>query len=187
MAFAITLGAFLHANETLSLRFGDLALGGDPRISSVGVASRGGLLVREAKSGKLQFVPMDSPILLRRLKYWCASQRHQPNSKMFDISYTEFSRALKRILRMMGLQGLGYTLHSFRHGGATEAFLQKVPFADIMQKGRWASEASCSRYLNAGKGLLLAIPLPSAALRRIQYYAAAWRAASFGERGLRAG
>lgn len=57
-------------------------------------------------------------------------------------------------LSALSLSDLGFTMHSLRHGGATDMFLSVVPFANIQIRGRWASTTSCTWYIQGSRGLL---------------------------------
>ena len=57
-------------------------------------------------------------------------------------------------------RGLHFTFHSFRHGGASRAYLAGSDMADILLRGRWKVESSGKHYIQAGRQLLLGLQLP---------------------------
>lgn len=59
----------------------------------------------------------------------------------------------------MGLVHVGFTLHSLRYGGTSEAMISGGKFEEIKAHGLWASDASYRRYLNSGKAILLSTTL----------------------------
>ena len=60
----------------------------------------------------------------------------------------------KTALQQIGLQAHAFVLHSLRHGGATEAFLNNVPLDNIAHLGRWRSLTTARRYVQLGAALL---------------------------------
>lgn len=184
IAFILCFHGLLRAQELLATRFGDIALPGDARLNSLHRSARAGLLVRDAKTGSNQFVPLSDEGTLSRIQSWSQAKRLCPTDELFSMSYYQLSKAFDTALAHLGISSLGFTLHSIRHGGATSAFLQGAQFAEVMELGRWASKASCRRYLNAGKGLLLTLSIPAVARRRIRRYSRLWSTASFGRCGV---
>ena len=175
LAFSLGFHGYLRSNELLSLRFRDLSLPGDARLNAGLCTQRAGLVVMEAKTGKLQFVPLSDSHLLIQLQSWTRQSGSRLSSdKVFDMSYGKLSRAFHKALFHLGLSDVGFTLHSLRHGGATHDFLLALPFKDIMSKGRWISHQSCERYLNAGKGLLVTISISNRSQRSIREYSSRW-------------
>ena len=57
-----------------------------------------------------------------------------------------FSRAVKRLVAILGLDPNLYTGHSLRAGGATDLFILQVPFAKIKKYGRWVSDCALIYY-----------------------------------------
>ena len=92
----------------------------------------------ESKTGKLQCVYFSDPHLLQFMWPLINEQgRNQRKDLLFPYSYASFAIYLEKTLYSLGLQDVGYTLHSLRHGKATHDFLLSAPFDDIMSKGRW--------------------------------------------------
>ena len=56
--------------------------------------------------------------------------------------------------------GLAFVWHSFRHGGASRAYLRGDEMSRILNRGRWAVESSGRHYIQSGRQLLLAQELP---------------------------
>ena len=56
--------------------------------------------------------------------------------------------------------GLAFVWHSFRHGGASRAYLRGDEMSRILTRGRWAVESSGRHYIQSGRQLLLAQDLP---------------------------
>ena len=62
----------------------------------------------------------------------------------------------------MGNARLHFVWHSFRHGGASRAYLEGRDMSAIILRGRWAAESSARHYVQAGRQMLLALALPPA-------------------------
>ena len=57
-------------------------------------------------------------------------------------------------------RSLHFVWHSFRHGGASRAFLAGREMSEIIVRGRWAAESSARHYVQAGRQMLLVLALP---------------------------
>ena len=75
--------------------------------------------------------------------------------------------SLHRALQVLGAggppwetRGLHFVWHSFRHGGASRAYLAGRDMSAIILRGRWAAESSARHYVQAGRQMLLALALP---------------------------
>ena len=60
--------AFLRARELCPICWRDLCFPGDPRLSDFSEQARSGLVVRSAKTGTDQYVPLSDVVLLRCLR-----------------------------------------------------------------------------------------------------------------------
>ena len=69
---------------------------------------------------------------------------------------------LARCLSVLNVDahGLAFAWHSFRHGGASRAYLRGDEMSRILTRGRWAVESSDRHYIQSGRQLLLAQELP---------------------------
>ena len=68
---------------------------------------------------------------------------------------------IKEITEELNLKSLKISPHSFRHGGASRAFLEGRDMSEILVRGRWAVESSGRHYIQAWRQLLLGIALPA--------------------------
>lgn len=171
LAIQVTFSGYLRAGELLALRTDDVCFSSDPRLA-VYDSAHAGLLIRSAKTGKLQFVSLQDQKVVAALRATVQELRMgSSNSRVFPISYSQVSSALKSAVDHIHLPPKEFTLHSLRHGGATCDFLRGVALKDVVMKGRWVSLSSCRPYLNAGQGLLLRAKLCHLSLRLINTYA----------------
>ena len=66
---------------------------------------------------------------------------------MWSFTYQEWAAAFKTALQQAGLGGLGASLYSNRHGGASEDVLtQARSLAGVKARGRWRTDSSLRRY-----------------------------------------
>lgn len=175
-SLAINLGfhGFLRANEICSLKVSDICFSNDPRLSDF-LSSRAGCVVRNAKTGKNQCIPLSEQTLLRRLQRFVLS-KPPLTASLFQLSYADLSAYFHDALSHLKLTTQGYSLHSLRHGGATFEWLNNSTLKDVMMKGRLESESSCKRYLNAGRAILVRTTLSHCSSALIHQLAPRWRA-----------
>jgi len=62
------------------------------------------------------------------------------------ISSSWVRGSIKRLALSLGLEAKWYSGHSLRSGGATDLFVQRVPYFLIKKMGRWKSEAAMIYY-----------------------------------------
>lgn len=144
LALALGFHGYLRAGEICKLRCNDFCFRRDPRLSTFAGKPLAGLVIKEAKTRKDQFVPIYDRLLQRRLRMWNTRGLSQGgNPKAFGFTYKQLQRLFHRTLQRLDLHQVGFTLHGLRHGGATSDWLGGIPFADIKMTGRWESEKSC--------------------------------------------
>lgn len=162
-----TLLAFdclLRVSELVGLRVEDVADSGDPRVGTrfSGMALR----LRHTKTGPNQWVIVRSPAVVALVRMLLQdSKAASGGALLFPVSSDVFRRRFKKACAQLGLSD-SYVPHSLRHGGATALFIAGEGIEDIMLRGRWASNKSARRYIQAGPSLLLQqrVPPTSAAL-----------------------
>ena len=106
------------------------------------------------------------PELAELLVAWRVASERAGKRRLFP-SPAALRAALSRALRVLGAggpewntRGLHFVWHSFRHGGASRAFLAGREMSAIILRGRWAAESSARHYVQAGRQMLLALALP---------------------------
>ena len=139
-------------------------------------------MVRRAKTGINQFVPITNRHLISALRSFVLHHRHKRPKFVFPYAYRALSSVLRDLISFFSLENCGYTLHSLRHGGATSAYLNGVPFADIAFRGRWASHGTCKRYLDAQRGALIRVSMSSYSKTLVRRWSAQFKDASVGGR-----
>jgi hypothetical protein len=123
LAHCVPFFGYIQASETLDLRRSDVVLPGDTRLPPA--AEIAGLLIRDAKTGKNQFVEVRDPFRFRSLERFCAGMNEA--TRLFPYTYTHNRSMFQGALKGCGLAAVGYKLHSLGHGGATRALLLGVP------------------------------------------------------------
>jgi hypothetical protein len=107
---------------------------------------------RSTKVKRQQVAKLSNPFVIAALRY-VYSQARTPEEFLFSFSYSEYSGLLNTSLGKLGLEGLGFTPHSPRSGKATQMILDEVPFKEVQEDGRWASETSLRIYLDRAQAL----------------------------------
>ena len=126
---------------------------------------------------------LNQSILIRKGAWFDLSKRlcrrRKGGSKLVEMTAVRYRHRFRRALLSLGIQPGVFTPHSLRHGGATDDFIQGVPLADIIVRGRWAFAKNASRYIQQGRALLLRVRLNDRLRRRME----AERKARRGSRG----
>ena len=160
-ALILAFHCYLRCGELLGLRACDIVL---PERSSDTVA----LSLRFTKTGPNQWVTVTSLLVARCLLRLRSSLA--PRSPLFPFSASSLRAAFYWALSQCGIPG-DFVLHSLRHGGATSDFLRGVPIEDVLHRGRWASNKSARRYIQAARAFALTQDI-SDSLRSAGYRAA---------------
>lgn len=163
LGILLAFHALLRIQELLRLTWADVLLPGDCRLPhSCRQGRSGGVLIRIAKTGVLQFVPLVDETLLGFLEK--TKPMHAAHHKVVPLTAPELRQIYEEALLHAGCATLGYVFHSLRHGGATNMFLQGCEMGTIQATGRWKQTKTCSVYVQAGRGLLLGTQFAPATL-----------------------
>lgn len=153
----LAFDCFLRVGELVDLRKSDVADAGDVRM---GAEYRKMVLrLRHTKTGNNQWVEVyDTQVqwLLRQLVKSCPNGE----SRLFPFTAYAFRTLFKQVCQELGLSN-SYVPHSLRHGGATRWHLQGKSIEDILLRGRWSSNKSARRYIQAGQAMLMSVSVPS--------------------------
>ena len=147
---------YLRISEALGLRVSDVKV----PSKGGGSSSVGGVYMAHAKTGRDQSAVFVDPVLVSFLEEHLVGLG--TSDRLFPFSYSDVRQRLKSALALLGLSHLPLvTPHSFRHGGATHAYILGTRMEDIMVQGRWASLQTARRYVQAGRSLLFSLRLTS--------------------------
>jgi hypothetical protein len=152
---AVLLGfdCCLRVSEAAALRLDDVvdAAAVDARLR--GPAAGLLLRIRNPKTGDLdQSVPVLSAVASGLLREWLAERRERGaggGSSLFG--YTEQRLQALFCSAADALQGVRFTWHSLRHGGATYLFMSGWSTIEVMRHGRWRSAVGAWHYYQAGR------------------------------------
>ena len=118
------------------------------------------------KTGRRQAVRIESPELAELVVAWRTASERAGARQLFPPA-ASLRASLHRALQVLGAggptwetRGLHFVWHSFRHGGASRAYLAGRDMSAIILRGRWAAESSARHYVQAGRQMLLALALP---------------------------
>ena len=163
LAMLLSQDAWLRISEVSGLRKGDVV---DGRRHPDPVHRHVAVFLSSTKTGPRQAVQLRDPQVAALVAAW--AHVAEPGALLFP-SQPDLRSALARALAVLSgpeaeaweTRGLKFTWHSFRHGGASRAFLEGMSMGDILARGRWAAEGSARRYIQGGRQLLLALQLPT--------------------------
>jgi len=160
IAAVTSFHCLLRVGEMCNLRKRDVALEGDLRLGVKGF--QGGLRLGKTKTGENKWVSLEDADVKALLRV--ATSGIGDGDRVFPFSAASFRNLIKTCCADLGIK-TNYVPHSFRHGGATQLALNKVPIEDIMLRGRWASSKSAKHYIQSGNALLLLLETPKAVLK----------------------
>ena len=110
---------------------------------------------------------VDNAEIAGLLAAWAEATRRRGggNARLFPRA-EELRAAFHRAMDVLvpggaDVRGLSFCWHSFRHGGASRAFLEGRSLDAIMLRGRWAAQSSARHYIQAGRQMLLSIRQPT--------------------------
>jgi len=161
LAMLVGFDCYLRIGELLSLKVQDVAVSNDPRLGS---AYRGVLLrLAHTKTGRNQAVTVEDSAVADMLTSHVQARgpSRTQSDLVFQVSRDSFYKLFHGACRAFGLDGLNYSPHSLRHGGATRHFLQKRHISDIQFRGRWSNSKSVRTYIQSGRALLLLTRVPN--------------------------
>ena len=160
LAMLVAHDTWLRIGECSGLRVRDVV---DSREHADPVMRGVSVFIPEAKTGRRQAVRVDDADIAVLLIAWrdAVAARFGPDGKLFpSAARLRADLAATLVPFRVEARGLHFTFHSFRHGGASRAYLAGWDMADILLRGRWKVESSGKHYIQAGRQLLLGLDLP---------------------------
>ena len=156
MAIATVLAfhTFARGGEILQVRVCDVLDINDVRTCRENAEM--GVLLRDTKTGKNQFVTITDPQLVRLHKL---TRFPDPKTRLFPFSQKTWLTWINKACQHLNIEQ-HFVVHSLRHGGATQALMTGMPLQDIQHRGRWKSYDSMKTYLQQGRALLIMKSLP---------------------------
>lgn len=142
---------YLRIGEALGLRGDDVLLPGP----SVAGNTSGGIRLRIAKTGRFQSVLFRDGAFTQLMMMFLEELQQPREHPLFGFGYQLYLSQFKAVLTDLGLGDIGFRPHSLRHGDAVHDYLQGHSVTSIVHRGRWASEATASTYLQTGRSQVL--------------------------------
>ena len=121
------------------------------------------VVLRTAKTGKMQSVSVWSSDVAQLLAYWarsCATRAAAGSDPRIFPFAPDFLRRLMRNTATALQLPAHYTPHSLRHGGTTDDFLRNGSVERVQFRGRWKSMESVRRYVQTARAVLAAQRVP---------------------------
>lgn len=153
----LAFDCWLRISEVAGLVREDFADAKDPRLGSSTAKFCSAVRLRHTKTGPNRFVTLSNAVVTDLVSV--LASKTKPGARLFPFKPDQMRKALKKACAALGLSP-DYTFHSFRHGGTTKAFIEGVPMADIIKRGRWNDPKSAQTYIQSGPALLLATQVP---------------------------
>lgn len=150
VATLLAFDCFLRVGELTRIRFSDVVVPNDPRMGCVytGMAVR----LARTKTGLNQSVALDSPLVQRALHQHLLALPFLAHDRVFSFSPSSFRLLIRDVAQSLGLGGIPFVPHSFRHGGATHYHLRGFSIPDVMYRGRWVAFVTGRLYISTSIG-----------------------------------
>ena len=135
----------LRPSEAINLLVGDIVF---PSLELAGSDPNLVVVIRNPKTRRIwrtQFAICSDIFLIDWLKWWCRDL--DSKCRVFPISRAQWSSLLKACCGWLDVDNIGYTLSSFRSGGATHVFRTEQNLGRLQYRGRWKSAATLESYL----------------------------------------
>lgn len=146
----------LRIGELTSLRRSDVAMSNDPRLGTR--FSNMALRLRTTKTGPNQWVEIIDKDIQTLVKVLL--RMTQNDVLLIGMTAIGFRTLFREVCAELELSAK-YVPHSLRHGGATLFHLQGHSIDDVLLRGRWSSNKSARRYIQAGRAMLLSMEAPN--------------------------
>jgi len=151
--FCVAWAGLMRASEVIGIRRWQIALPGDYRLERTPKGTCG-ILVETTKTGPNQLVLLNDALCIQALVAYLNGSDFMPQERLFPVSYSYLLKQVRGTVEDLGVGGdLHFTTHSFRHGGAVDAFMRGEDAETISVAGRWASSRTLKHYLKNGRGM----------------------------------
>lgn len=166
-ALLVGFDCYLRHGELLGIRGSDVVFAGDPRVVMQSGALAA-LCLGKTKVGRPQWTFVRCRLAAKALRL--LMRRKSPNSFLFVVQggllgWFKFAQ------RSLGFEAAVFVIHSLRHGGATNDFLNGVLKIDqIMLRGRWSGMDVTKRYVQESQAFLLSLRIPEIVHGRVALY-----------------
>ena len=201
VATLVAFDGLLRVGELVAISMADVSFPDDDRRGAAPSSSRQlntvtsvpsqrstiSVFIRLAvtKTGAIQTAEISNPDVVALLRRWVSSRASLAagaDRRLFSFvgsSPADYFRAVMRATcRALDLDGLAFTPHSLRHGGATHAHVHMgLSIEHVLHRSRWKSNSSARTYLQSGTAALITTQLSDCARRHVIKLQAHWLAA----------
>jgi integrase len=154
----LSFDCYLRVGELVSILYHNIALPNDPRL--VAAHRHMALRLPKTKTGLNQWVTLNNPDVANLFLHYLQSSSFNGADRVFCFSANHFRLVIRSAATSLGLSHIPYVPHSFRHGGATTDYFLGFSIDHILHRGRWKKMESATRYIQAGRALLLLSDVP---------------------------
>jgi integrase len=156
----LAFDCLLRVGELTSIILSDVVMPYDARTGAA--HTKMAIRLPKTKTGLNQWVAIEDHRIGEILVHFISQQRHlRPNDRVFPFSPGQLNRLIHKVSAALGLSSIPYVAHSFRHGGATCAFLAGAPIDSVIFRGRWRQPESARRYIQTGRALFITLSIPT--------------------------
>lgn len=140
---ALAYHAYLRTSEFLDLRAGDVFCGDDFGIITLRCTKT------SWREGGVETVVIDCPVTLAIVRQ-TRSNMHA-DDLFWNGSAQQFRKVFRGILAILGCKNMGFTLYSWRHGGASSDFERFGSLDRCMLRGRWKQQKTARKYIQLAR------------------------------------
>ena len=159
VAALVAFDCLLRVGEATRLVRSHVVTPNDPRVG--GAHPTMALRLAVTKTGRNQWVSLHNPVVAAVLEHYLDSHTPKHTDRVFPFTPGQFNRLLHQTASALGVGHIPYVAHSFRHGGATCAYLAGATIEQIVYRGRWRRLESARIYIQAGRALMTTWSIPS--------------------------
>jgi integrase len=166
VAALVSFDCLLRVGEMTRIVYSDVVRANDPRLGSAHPTMA--IRLPRTKTGLNQWVSMHNPVVASILHAYLLRRSFGRHDRVFPFSAGQFNRSLHSVAAALKVDHIPYVAHSFRHGGATCAYLSGSTIEQIVHRGRWRRLESARRYIQAGPALMASWTIPERLNRQAQ-------------------
>ena len=126
------------------------------------------------REGVHQSVVINEPVVLACLRFLCHGL--EPGANLLPVREGAFRRIFSHVAKCVGLLELGVKPYSMRRGGATHLWRSSLSYDIVSERGRWASLATCRRYVEDSACHLAELRLTAWQMEQLTALADVWKA-----------
>ena len=166
LGFWLAFVGMMRPGEVDALRVRDLCFPEAPELAEgIGLV----VSIKQAKTRRVwakQFVVIDVPELVHWCTWWTLGK--SGNARFLPMGRRRWAQILAEGMEILDLAGCGFTLGSFRGGGACHHFKLNKNLGQLQFAGRWRRPETLRHYLQDALGIHALAQAPSSARAKLQ-------------------